>query len=406
MLLGKLTTRNIFYLMKKKLLLFILLPLFSMAQKETLWRLEIPSPGGAIPVHLLLSDDGRAFAINADEKLEFDRVFTVKDTLHLRLELYDLELILAIKNGKLNGLMNKRGADMLYRQVPFTGTANDPARFKNTRAAQPLAPKYQVTFKNESSGKESPAIGVFQVDNGKVKGSFLTNTGDYRYLQGNVAGDSLYLSALGSSAVMYKARIKGDSLTGGTSYTPFGKGSGFSGVKNESYELPDATKLTFLKEGQERFDFTFKDINGRDVSLSDPRFKGKVTVVQILGTWCPNCLDETRFLTEYKKENPLLEVIGLAFERNSEPSFAWPKIGRFIERFGVDYPVLLAGTIQEAGEKLPQLNHVMAFPTSIIVDKKGQVRKIHTGFTGPGTGSYYDQYVKEFAAFVKELQAE
>lgn len=394
--------------MKTKLLLFLLLPFWASAQKETLWRLEIPSEGGAIPVHLLLTEDHRAFAINANEKMEFDRVFSVKDTLHLRMDLYDLELILAIKNGKLNGLMNKRGADMLYRQVPFSGVANDTDRFKSVPggASQLLAPKYKITFKNSTSGKESPAIGVFDVNNGKVKGSFLTNTGDYRYLQGNVAGDSLYLSALGSTAVMYKARISGDSLTGGVSYNPFGKGSEFSGVKDENYELPDATKLTFLKEGQERFDFTFKDINGREVSLSDPRFKGKVTVVQILGTWCPNCLDETRFLMEYKKENPAMEVIGLAFERSDEPSFAYPKIARFIERFGVDYPVLLAGTIPEAGSKLPQLNHVMAFPTSIIVDQNGQVRKIHTGFTGPGTGSYYDEYIKEFAAFVKELQAE
>jgi len=393
--------------MKIKLLLFLFLPFLSMAQ-ETLWRLEIPSEGGPIPVHLLLTNDGKAFAINAGEKLEFDRVFTVEDKLHLRMELYDLELILAIKDGKLNGILNKRGADMLYRQVAFTGTANDPARFKNRAAgaARTLAPKYQIAFKNESSGKESPAIGVFEVNNGQVNGSFLTNTGDYRYLQGNVSGDSLYLSALGSTAVMYKARIKGDSLTGGISYTPFGKGSAFSGVKNDSYALADASKLTFLKEGNDRFDFSFKDINGTDVSLSDPRFRGKVTVVQILGTWCPNCLDETRFLTEYKKENPGIEIIGLAFERSAEPSFAYPKIARFIERFGVDYPVLLAGTTQDAGEKLPQLNHVMAFPTSIIVDRKGQVRKIHTGFTGPGTGSYYDEYRKEFAAFIQQLQAE
>ncbi|MCD8539717.1 MAG: hypothetical protein LRY55_08065 [Leadbetterella sp.] len=269
--------------MKTKLLL-LFLPLLSFAQKETLWRLEIPSEGGSIPVHLLLTDDHRAFAVNADEKLEFDRVFTVKDTLHLRMELYDLELILAIRNEKLSGLLNKRGADLQYRQVPFSGTAHDTDRFKKAGGGSPgsLASKYQITFKNLSSGKESPAIGVFEVNNGKVKGSFLTNTGEHRYLQGNVAGDSLFLSALGSTATLYKARIQGDSLTGGISYSPFGRGSGFSGVKNESYALADADKLTFLKDGNERFDFTFKDTNERAVSLSDPRFKGKVTVVQIL----------------------------------------------------------------------------------------------------------------------------
>ncbi|MFS0489101.1 TlpA family protein disulfide reductase [Leadbetterella byssophila] len=386
-----------------KKLLALLLPIQVFAQNPELWKLQIKSPGGLIPAHILIEGD-KAYAINADEKLEFDHVSKVKDTLHLKLELYDMELI--FHPASKQGFFSKKGADQSFRQAAFTAIPNEKIRFKGKPATQKLSKRYQVTFTNPETGKESAAIGVFETQNNEVKGSFLTSTGDHRYLQGNVIGDSLFLSTMGNSATLYKVRIKGDSLVGGTSFNPFGRGNNFSGVASETYQLPDADKLTFLKEGYEKFDFTFKDIQGKSVSLSDPRFKGKITVVQILGTWCPNCLDETKFLLEYKAKHPDIEVIGLAFERSSDPASAHPKIARFIERFKVDYPVLFAGSTAEAGDKLPQLNHVMAFPTSIVVDKKGQVRKIHTGFSGPGTGKYYEEYVKEFSAFVDQLRRE
>lgn len=393
----------------KRILLLILAPFLASAQQADLWRLEVPSLGGKIPIHVLIEGSGndlKAFALNADEKMQFDRAYVLNDSLHLNMDLYDLELVLIPKGNALSGYMSKRGSDMLYRQAQFTGTKGDKDRFKSSKkvASKSLSTKYEITFKNLASGKDSPAIGVFEKTGETIKGTFLTTTGDYRYLQGNVVGDSLYLSALGLNPVLYKAKIKGDSLVGGEIFSPFGKSSAFSGKKNDNVSLPDASKLTYLKEGYDKFDFTFADINGKEVSLSDNL--GKVTVVQILGTWCPNCLDETKFLMDYKKAHPGLEVIGLSFERSVEPNFAYPKIGKFIERFGVDYPILLAGTIPQAAEKLPQLNHVMAFPTSIIVDKKGAVRKIHTGFSGPSTGKYYDDYVKEFTELVAKLQAE
>ncbi len=335
--------------MKKLFTFLAFVPFLVNAQKEELWRLNVKSSGGDIPVHISIKGQGdhvEAYALNADEKFQFDRVYLRKDTLHLFFDLYDMELVLVPKNNKIEGYLSKRGSDMLYRQAQLTGVKDDKDRFKNTKklTPKPLANTYQVTFKNPTTGKESPAIGVFENKNGSVKGTFLTNTGDYRYLQGNVVGDSLYLSALGLNVYLYKAKIKGDSLVGGEQYTPFGKSSEFEGVKNEKSTLADPSKLTYLKEGHEKFDFTFKDINDSEVSLSD--YKGNVTVVQILGTWCPNCLDETKFLMDYKKDNSALKIIGLAFERSTEPNYAYPKIGRFIERFKVDYPILLAGTIQ------------------------------------------------------------
>lgn len=368
---------------------------------QTLWRLELPSPGGNLPVHISL-EGKEAFIINAEEKLAFDEVIPSKDSLILKMDLYDLEIkLIPSKNA---GIFGKRGADKVYRTAAFRARKNDPRRFIGPAPTQSLASRYEINFVNPSTQDVSPAVGVFSVKGNEVTGSFLSTTGDHRYLQGNIVGDSLFISTLGSTASLYKAKIEGDKLVGGASFSPFASGSTFSGQANESYQLPDAGKLTYLKEGE--FDFTFLNRKGEPVSLSDPAFDGKITVVQLLGTWCPNCMDETRFLLEYQKNHPDIAIIGLAFERSADPVLSNPKIERFIQRYKVTYPVLLAGTIEEAGEKLPQLNHVMAFPTSIVVDKKGQVRKIHTGFSGPGTGKYYEDYVKEFSALIEVLRKE
>jgi len=121
-------------------------------------------------------------------------------------------------------------------------------------------------------------------------------------------------------------------------------------------------------------------------------------------------MDETNFLSPWYRKNRSrgVEVLGLAFERSAEMAVSGPKIERMKQRFAIDYPVLLAGSSEkdEASKALPDLNAVVAFPTTIVIDKKGQVRNIHTGFSGPGTGKFYDQYVSEFNRLIDKLVAE
>ena len=148
------------------------------------------------------------------------------------------------------------------------------------------------------------------------------------------------------------------------------------------------------------------------VSLNDERFKDKVVLVQIMGTWCPNCLDETKFYVEYLKNNPNpnLEFVALAFEYAKTEEKAFAGIERLKNRVGVEYPILLAqiGTSSKtkANEKLPMLNHVLSYPTTIYIDKEGNVRKIHTGFNGPATGQKHEEFKAEFSETLGELLAE
>ena len=142
------------------------------------------------------------------------------------------------------------------------------------------------------------------------------------------------------------------------------------------------------------------------------RFKDKVTVVQIMGSWCPNCLDESKYFKEYLSQNASEEVqfVALAFEYAPTQERAMQRVKNLKERLQLPYPLLLAqfGTKDKvkANEKLPMLNHVLSYPTTIVIDKKGTVRKIHTGFNGPATGQAYLDFKKEFEGLLTQLSAE
>jgi peroxiredoxin len=131
-----------------------------------------------------------------------------------------------------------------------------------------------------------------------------------------------------------------------------------------------------------------------------------------MGTWCPNCLDESKYLANYYKNNKdkEFEIIGLAFEYTKTEDKAFENIERLKSRIDIEYPVLLAqyGSASKvsAQEKLPMLNHVLSYPTTIFIDKTGTVRKIHTGFNGPATGDKYTEFIGEFESFVNGLLEE
>jgi peroxiredoxin len=177
--------------------------------------------------------------------------------------------------------------------------------------------------------------------------------------------------------------------------------------RNFEASLPDAYAMTYLKDGYDRLEFSFPDLGGNPVALSDQQYQDKVVLVTLSGTWCPNCADEVAFLSDYYRENKDrgLEVITLLYEHFEafEPA---AKQGRALrDKFGIGYELLIAGTSDKtlASETLPMLSSVLAFPTMIFIARDGRVRKIHTGFSGPATGQRYLKFVAEFNALMDEL---
>jgi peroxiredoxin len=253
-------------------------------------------------------------------------------------------------------------------------------------------------------------VGIFEQKGNQVTGTFLRTSGDYRFLQGNVSGDSLLLSYFdGSGIYMLRAKVKGNSFSG--RFT-----SGLSGERkvegklDQNAALPDLKKLTFLKPGFDRIDFTLPTTSGEQMSLKDERFKNKVVVIELMGSWCPNCLDESRYLSPFYKKykNKGVEVLGLAFEYSPDIKISGPKMNNFQKKIGIEYPLLFAGTPDEQtiAKVLPMLSQMNGYPTTFILDKKGIVREIHTGFSGPGTGKYYADWIADFEHTIQSLLAE
>jgi thiol-disulfide isomerase/thioredoxin len=184
----------------------------------------------------------------------------------------------------------------------------------------------------------------------------------------------------------------------------------FVAVRNRDAELDMSSVATGLKDPAVKLEFTFPDVDRQAVSFSDTRFQGKVVIVALAGSWCPNCHDEAEFLVElyrrYRAQG--LEIVSLMFEHFGDFAQASDATRRFRKDAGIDYPTLIAGISDkdEAAKALPQLTGVFAFPTTIFVDRSGVVRKIHAGFSGPATGLHYEELKQEFTAMVETLLAE
>jgi len=223
-----------------------------------------------------------------------------------------------------------------------------------------------------------------------------------------VSGNRLRVSTFnGAFAFLYDAILQPDGSLRGRFYSGHTGYDTWTAYKDSAAELPDANSLVFIKPGYGKFDFTFPDINGRRWTMNEPELRNKVRVVQIMGTWCPNCLDESKFLNDYflKNRHRGVEIIALDFERTNDSTKVWTNIKRVQTRMDIAYPILFGGNSNRdsSGAALPMLSKVFAYPTTIILDKKGEVRKIHTGFSGPATGDEFERYRREFEAFLDEL---
>ena len=172
-------------------------------------------------------------------------------------------------------------------------------------------------------------------------------------------------------------------------------------------EPTDPSRHTSVRDPTERFHFRFPDLNGRMISDEDPRFHDKVVIVAIGGSWCPNCHDEAPFLEELYRQyhSRGLEIVGLSFEEADQLKNP-TRLAAFIQRYGIEYPMLLAGQTEELEAKIPQAVHLNAWPTTFFLGRDGRVRSVHAGFAGLATGDFHRQLKEEVTLLVKRLLAE
>lgn len=364
----------------------------------------------SIPLYLSLPRDrggGAAYIHNAEEEIEVDAAWN-GDALTLTFPHYDSEATLREgPGGGLAGEWTRVRADgpvaMPMRAFPL----EEPPGLYSGDADGHDEARYAMSLE-----KSGPALGVFQIHRTPgvrgVTGTILTPTGDYRYLAGarflGRDAERLGLSVFdGAHAFLFTAEVNPDTgdLVNGRFYSGAHWRETFTARRleeSEEFELPDPFSEVSLKPGVTRLGLP---------KLSEPPYAGNPTIVQIMGTWCPNCHDEAPalvgFYEEYHEEG--LQILSLCYEYTDDAERSRRQIERFKERHGATWEFVAAGTSDKskAAATLPALSAIKSYPTTIWINPDGTARAIHSGFSGPATGERHTETLAEFERLTREI---
>ncbi len=380
--------------------------------KDGKWHAEFTAKDGNIPFTFEVekgSSDSSAVVtlINGAERVTLDSIRYKGDSVFIPIKAYDTELVGLIKGDTITGLFRKLFSEN-DKGLAFKAVHGDIPRFVTEgTSTDSLDGKWDIQFVTESETKNN--VGIFSQKDGILTGSILTDSGDLRYLEGVSDKNGFKLSAFaGLSTYLIQGKFIDKDNFEGQFITAKGSQK-IKGTRNANARLADPYGLTQLKKGYTSIDLKLHDIKGNEVSLTDSKFKGKVVIISILGSWCPNCLDEAQFLAPWYKENKNrgVEIVGLAFERKDDPEYVQKVLSNLVKKHDITYDVLIGGKTSDSEKVLAALDGgLKSYPTTIFIDKKGVVRKIHTGFNGPATGLFYDEFKADFNKIVDELLAE
>ena len=351
-------------------------------------------------------DDGKKVTIlNGSEEILLETAFENSDSIVLNFPVYQVRLCAKTGSGIWMGYLEKLDTEEEYL-IPFVGSYGIEDRLPNTEpACCPLPKRWKVAFNADE--KTTPAIGEFELIDNRVTGSFLTQSGDYRFLDGKLNGNKLTLFGFdGGYIQVFKATLKNDTLRG-TYHSGLTGFKTWTATPNDTFQLTNPDQISELNPALDSISFSYPSlVEGQDVVYNPHAYLGEVVILQITGSWCPNCKDQAKYLQQLKTSfsSEGLEIMGIAFERMGtlEKSIAAAKKSK--EDLEVDYPVGIAtyNRKQVAEEEFPVFTKIRSYPTLIFIDKKGEIRKIYTGFAGPGT-SRYEEETNALTQFIKDL---
>jgi peroxiredoxin len=396
--------------------ILVLISIVSVANAQTPYRVVMPREDGIPIVFNMTVSSERNETVwvirNASEKLRVDSIRKNRDSLFIDMPFFDSRLSMKVSDDQFMKGYWYKGTTTSDLVMPVEATPGISWRFQAVEgdAVRNISGRYAVEF-SRSDGTKRKAVAEFKQERNKLTGTFLNPSGDYRYLEGIVTGDSIQLSCFdGSHAYYFGARVREDgSIDNGVFCSGPKYRESWSAVKDPNAKVVTSGAMMYLREGEERLNFRFPDLDSNMVSINDERYKNKVVVIQIMGSWCPNCMDETAFLSEYYRKNRQrgVEVIGLAYEYSRDFKKTEKTLRKFQQRHKVEYAILNTGATTNdtlrTEKTLPQMTPIKAFPTTLFVGRDGKVKKVHPGFEGPGTGEHHEQFKKEFNSTIEEL---
>lgn len=404
-----------------------------LAPAAGVWRAWLDSPGGELPFGLELrpaapgapASSLQAFLLNPPERIPIARVSFGAGELILHLDPYasTLRARLGAAGQTLDGTWRKqKGADS-FVELPFHARFGAARRFTAPAAggaprppgSAPLPPRWRVKFASDPD----IAVGLFAEQSPELlTGTFLTSTGDYRYLAGNRDGDRLRLSCFdGAHAFLFEARLLSADPSrnaavrlAGDFYSGDRWHDTWTGEPDDKAQLVDPFAQSHVNAQAELGALRFPDLKGRSRALNEPAFAGKARILEVFGTWCPNCNDATAYLVELDRKYRArgLAIVGLAFEVTGDLAEDSAQVQRFAAFHHAEFPLLIAGLAdkEKASRSLPLLDRVRAYPTTIFLHRDGRVRAVHSGFAGPATGAANAELRRHFEELIEELLTE
>ncbi len=382
---------------------------------EGRWRVWLDSPGGDLPFLLEIRSEGdqswQATVFNGPERLEVPVVEVSSDSLHLGFPHYDSRIDAAFdpEGQRFDGRWKKRRAQDRWAILPAHGLRTSAPRFDSPAQDRfprtSFAGRWRVDFETD----DLDAVGIFEeTGDGDLRGTFLTATGDYRFLAGSGERGVLQLSTFdGAHAFLFRAHADEKGRLQGDFWSSDRWHETWTAVRDSTARLPDGFSQTLWQEGRSLHELRFPDLEGKLRRLDDPAFAGRARILYVFGSWCPNCSDATDLLVEldrlYRPKG--LAILGLAFEATGNLDRDTRQVRRYARRHGVNYPLLVAGLSDkdQASKALPILDRVRSYPTFLFLRADGSVRAIYSGFSGPATGAAHEDLRERFFSLVAEL---
>ena len=362
---------------------------------EVPFRFELSGSGSNVKGSFFNGDDKTT---STSGSLENGKLSLSFDELGTRLEA-------TLKNGRLEGEYSRgtRGAPYPFHAKRFVAIAVGDAKIPA------IAGLWNVQVGKSSKGEEAWQLIVRQAG-AEVSAAILRIDGDTGTLTGAYRDGKFSLSHFSGARPL---RLELTPGADGTLAVVQNTDQPLTALRAEQANakgLPkpsDPSRFTSVKDPSEPFRFSFPDLAGKIVSNTDPRFQGKVVIVAIGGSWCPNCHDETPFLVElykkYRKQG--LEIVELSFEEEAQIKNP-VRVKAFNKRYGVEYTVLIPGEPKELNDKVPQGVNLNSFPTTFFLGRDGKVRSAHAGFAGKASGKFHTELVEEYTALIERLLAE
>jgi len=375
-------------------------------QVDYVGRLEVEN-NKYLPFNFSVTNDSTLVVQNSSETVDFSIVYS-KDSIFIKSKVFEGFIKGVLDDNKINGVFVIESLD---RSVPFTSyMSNNRFNIDFDDNKKLTLNRWKFVF-NPNMDNSSFSVGIFNsIGQNEISATFRTTTGDYGYMHGGYKKNKIVLSTFnGSRAYLFEAEINNDTVEG-VMYAGNHSKTIVKGVLDNDFELSNEYSLTSIKDRNQKFDFSFENTTGKLISIDDKFYDGKSMVIQLMGSWCSNCLDESKFYVDYINKNELndIEFVALAFEYAKTKDNALNSILKLKKQLGINYPILLAqyGSSDKvrALEKFPMLNNIISYPTTIFLDKNKDVIKIHTGFNGPATGEKYTEFINEFNSTIKFMQ--